>query len=124
MMMPSSPPPVLAPQNARVLKTTEDSVAIGWDQVVDVDGYLISYFPVGYEASVKQVRVSKDQTTYEILGLLPGTKYIITLRNVKKGIASDPELLQASTGKNTKTSPKLCGAWFTPADCNGKTLKK
>ncbi|XP_053247209.1 tenascin-N [Podarcis raffonei] len=88
---------VLAPQNARVLKTTEDSLAIGWDKVVDVDGYLISYFPVGYEASVMQVRVSKDQTTYEILGLLPGTKYIITLRNVKKGIASDPELLQAST---------------------------
>ncbi|XP_033007148.1 tenascin-N [Lacerta agilis] len=88
---------VLAPQNARVLKTTEDSLAIGWDKVMDVDSYLISYFPVGYESSVKQVRVPKDQITYEILGLLPGTKYIITVRNVKKGIASDPELLQATT---------------------------
>ncbi|XP_062990097.1 tenascin-N [Elgaria multicarinata webbii] len=88
---------VLAPWNVKLLKTTEDSLAIGWDKMMDVDYYLISYFPVGYEGSVKQIRVPKDKIGYEILGLLPGTKYVITLRNIKKGISSDPELLQAST---------------------------
>ncbi|XP_044295079.1 tenascin-N [Varanus komodoensis] len=88
---------VLAPWNVRLLKTTEDSLAVGWDKRMDVDYYLLSYFPVGREASVRQVRVPKDQHSHEILQLVPGTKYVITVRNVKKGVSSDPELLQAST---------------------------
>ncbi|KAM6456515.1 tenascin-N [Liasis olivaceus] len=88
---------VLAPWNVHLLKTTENSLAIGWDKMTDVDYYLISYFPVGEETSKKQVRVPKDQTSYEILGLFPGTEYIITLRNVKKDVFSEPELLQGTT---------------------------
>lgn len=101
---------VVAPWNAQILKSTEDSLTIGWDKVIDVDSYLISFFPVGYETSVKQVRVPKDQISYEILGLLPGTKYIITLQNVKKGISSDPELLQATTGKINEST--FCSSAF------------
>uniref|UniRef100_A0ABM5G9I8 Tenascin-N isoform X3 n=1 Tax=Pogona vitticeps TaxID=103695 RepID=A0ABM5G9I8_9SAUR len=88
---------VRAPWNARLLKTTEDSLAIGWDKMTEVDYYVIAYFPLGNETSVKQVQVPKTDITYEILGLLPGTKYIIALRNVRKSISSDPELLQGST---------------------------
>ncbi|XP_019386427.1 PREDICTED: tenascin-N isoform X3 [Crocodylus porosus] len=88
---------VLAPQNLQLLKTTEGSLTLSWDEVTDVDYYLISYYPMGYQTSVKQVRVPKGQLSYEIVGLRPSTTYNITLRHVKKGISSDPENLQAST---------------------------
>ncbi|XP_019357393.1 PREDICTED: tenascin-N isoform X7 [Gavialis gangeticus] len=88
---------VLAPQNLQLLKTTEGSLTLSWDEVIDVDYYLISYYPMGYQTSVKQVRVPKGQLSYEIVGLRPSTTYNITLRHVKKGISSDPENLQAST---------------------------
>lgn len=93
---------VRAPWNTRLLKTTEDSLTIGWDKMTEVDYYVITYFPTGNETSVKQVRVPKTEVTYEILRLLPGTKYIIALRNVRKTISSDPELLQGSTGRGIK----------------------
>ncbi|XP_006273007.1 tenascin-N isoform X2 [Alligator mississippiensis] len=88
---------VLTPQNLQLLKTTEGSLTLSWDEVIDVDYYLISYYPMGYQTSVKQVRVPKGQLSYEIVGLHPSTTYNITLRHVKKGISSDPENLQAST---------------------------
>ncbi|XP_026524919.1 tenascin-N [Notechis scutatus] len=88
---------VLAPWNIHLLKTTENSLTIGWDKITEVDYYLISYFPVGKEALMKQIKVPKDQTNYEIRGLMPGTEYVITLRNVKKEGFSEPELLQGST---------------------------
>ncbi|XP_062835494.1 tenascin-N [Anolis carolinensis] len=114
---------VLAPWNVRLLKTTEDSLAIGWDKMMEVDYYIITYFPIGYEASVKEVRVPKDQVSHEILGLLPGTKYVIALRNVRKGISSEPELLQASTAVSAigtiwvteKTENSLEVEWENPA---------
>ncbi|XP_077188628.1 tenascin-N [Paroedura picta] len=92
---------VIAPWNTRLLKSSEDSLTIGWDKITDVDYYLISYFPVGDEGSVKQVQVPKDQLSYEILNLLSGTKYVITIHQVKKGVSSDPGLLQASTAVAT-----------------------
>lgn len=95
---------MLAPWNVHLLKTTENSLAIGWDKITDVDYYLISYFPVGEEALMKQIRVPKDQTNYEIRGLIPGTEYVITLRNVKKEVFSEPELLQGSTGRTLQFS--------------------
>lgn len=51
--------------------------------------------PAGKELSVKQIKVLKEQHSYETRGLLPGTKYIVSLRNVKKEISSS---LAASTG--------------------------
>lgn len=95
---------MLAPWNAQILKSTEDSLTISWDKMMVVDSYLISYFPVGHEATVKQVRVPKDQLRYEIPGLLPGTQYIIKLYQVKKGVSSDPEQLQGSTGRSIQLS--------------------
>ncbi|NXN65145.1 TENN protein, partial [Himantopus himantopus] len=88
---------VLAPQNLQLLNSTENSLAVSWDQMIDVDNYLISYYPVGYETLVKQVHVPKEQLSYEIVGLRPGTTYNVTLRHVKKGIASEPKYLEAST---------------------------
>uniref|UniRef100_F6QEY7 Tenascin N n=2 Tax=Ornithorhynchus anatinus TaxID=9258 RepID=F6QEY7_ORNAN len=88
---------VLAPQRLQLLKSTEDSLLVNWDRVMDVDHYLLSYYPMGLEPSVKQIHVAKDQLSYEILGLLPSTKYIVTLRNVKKGLSSNPQHLLATT---------------------------
>uniref|UniRef100_A0A8V0Y858 Tenascin N n=1 Tax=Gallus gallus TaxID=9031 RepID=A0A8V0Y858_CHICK len=70
---------VLAPQNLQLLNATEDSMAISWDQVTDVDNYLISYYPVGHETLEKQVHVPKEQLSYEITGLRPSTTYNVTL---------------------------------------------
>ncbi|XP_010120399.1 PREDICTED: tenascin-N [Chlamydotis macqueenii] len=88
---------VLAPQKLWLLNSTENSLSVSWDQMIDVDNYVISYYPVGYETLVKQFRVPKEQLSYEIVGLRPGTAYNVTLHDVKKGIASEPKYLEAST---------------------------
>uniref|UniRef100_A0A8C6JUR4 Uncharacterized protein n=1 Tax=Melopsittacus undulatus TaxID=13146 RepID=A0A8C6JUR4_MELUD len=88
---------VLAPQNLQLLNSTEKALAVSWDPVTDVDNYLISYYPVGYETLVKQVHMPKEQFICEIVGLRPGTMYNITLHHVKKGFASEPKYLEAST---------------------------
>ncbi|XP_049664513.1 tenascin-N isoform X5 [Accipiter gentilis] len=88
---------VLAPQNLQLLNSTENSLAVSWDPMIDVDNYLVSYYPVGYETLVKQVHVPKEQLSYEIVGVYPGTMYNVTLHHVKKGIASEPKYLEAST---------------------------
>lgn len=91
---------VLAPQNLQLLNSTENSLAVSWDPMIDVDNYLVSYYPVGYEMLVKQVHVPKEQLSYEIVGVYPGTMYNVTLHHVKKGIASEPKYLEASTGRS------------------------
>uniref|UniRef100_A0A4W2FAC3 Tenascin-N n=1 Tax=Bos indicus x Bos taurus TaxID=30522 RepID=A0A4W2FAC3_BOBOX len=88
---------VVAPQGLQLLKSTEDSLLVSWEPSSQVDHYLLSYYPLGKELSVKQIKVPKEQHRYEILGLLPGTKYIVTLRNVKKDISSSPQHLLATT---------------------------
>ncbi|NXR04975.1 TENN protein, partial [Sagittarius serpentarius] len=99
---------VLAPQNLQLLNSTENSLAVSWDPMIDVDNYFISYYPVGYEMLVKQVPVPKEQLSYEIVGVHPGTTYNVTLHHVKKGIASEPKYLEASTVLST-----LSAIWVT-----------
>ncbi|XP_046286228.1 tenascin-N [Marmota monax] len=88
---------VVAPQGLQLLKNTENSLLVSWEPSSDVDHYLLSYYPLGKELSVKQIQVPKEKHIYEIPGLLPGTKYIVTLRNVKKDISSSPQHLLATT---------------------------
>ncbi|NXG00891.1 TENN protein, partial [Sakesphorus luctuosus] len=88
---------VLAPQNLQLLNSTESSLALSWDPGADVDSYLLTYYPVGYEMLVKQIHVPKEQLSSEIVGLRPGTTYNVTLHHMKKGIASEPKYLEAST---------------------------
>ncbi|XP_012870976.1 PREDICTED: tenascin-N [Dipodomys ordii] len=88
---------VVAPQGLQLLKSTEHSLLVSWEPTSDVDHYLLSYYPLGEEPSLKQIQVPKEQHTYEIPGLMPGTKYIVTLRNVKKDTASSPQHLLATT---------------------------
>uniref|UniRef100_A0A2K5TVX7 Tenascin-N n=1 Tax=Macaca fascicularis TaxID=9541 RepID=A0A2K5TVX7_MACFA len=88
---------VVAPQGLQLLKSTEESLLVSWEPSSQVDHYFLNYYPLGKELSGKQIRVPKEQHSYEILGLLPGTKYIVTLRNVKKDIFSSPQHLLATT---------------------------
>ncbi|XP_077658916.1 tenascin-N isoform X2 [Urocitellus parryii] len=88
---------VVPPQGLQLLKSTENSLLVSWEPSSDVDHYLLSYYPLGKELSVKQIQVPKEEHIYEIPGLLPGTKYIVNLRNVKKDISSSPQHLLATT---------------------------
>ncbi|XP_032174866.1 tenascin-N isoform X8 [Mustela erminea] len=88
---------VVAPQGLQLLRSTEDSLLVSWEPSSEVDHYLLSYYPLGQELSGKQIQVPKEQHTYEITGLQPGTKYIVTLRNVKKEVSSSPQHLLATT---------------------------
>ncbi|XP_045839048.1 tenascin-N [Meles meles] len=88
---------VVAPQGLQLLRSTEDSLLVSWEPSSEVDHYLLSYYPLGQELSGKQIQVPKEQHTYEITGLQPGTKYIVTLRNVKKEVSSSPQHLLAMT---------------------------
>lgn len=90
---------MVVPQSLQLLKSAEDSLLVGWQPSSEVDHYLLSYHPLGKELSGKQVQVPKEQHSYDILGLLPGTKYIVTLRNVKKDVSSSPQHLLATTGE-------------------------
>nr|XP_003411030.1 tenascin-N [Loxodonta africana] len=88
---------VVSPQGLQLLRSTEDSLLVSWEPPGDVDHYLLSYYPMGKELSVKQIQVPKEQNSYEIHGLMPGTKYLVSLRNVKKEVSSSPQHLLAST---------------------------
>ncbi|XP_054568234.1 tenascin-N [Eptesicus fuscus] len=88
---------VVAPQGLQLLKSTEESLLVSWEPSSEVDHYLLSYHPLGREPSGKQIQVPKERNSYDILGLLPGTKYIVTLHNVKKGVPSSPQHLLATT---------------------------
>nr|KAF6414614.1 tenascin N [Molossus molossus] len=88
---------VVAPQGLQLLRSTEDSLLVGWVPSSEADHYLLSYSPLGKELSGKQIQVPKEQHSYDILGLLPGTKYVVTLRNVKKDVPSSPQHLLATT---------------------------
>uniref|UniRef100_A0A2K6T4U3 Tenascin-N n=1 Tax=Saimiri boliviensis boliviensis TaxID=39432 RepID=A0A2K6T4U3_SAIBB len=90
---------VVVPQGLQLLKSTEDSLLVSWEPSSQVDHYLLSYYPLGKEISGKQIQVPGEQHSYEILNLLPGTKYIVTLRNVKKEVSSSPQHLLATTGE-------------------------
>ncbi|XP_036609063.1 tenascin-N [Trichosurus vulpecula] len=99
---------VSTPQSLHLLKSTEDSLLVNWDPEVDVDHYLLSYYPLGANTLMKQIKVPKDQLSYEIQNLKPSTKYIINLRNVKKGTSSNPQHLLASTDTSV-----IGTAWVT-----------
>ncbi|XP_023386998.1 tenascin-N [Pteropus vampyrus] len=88
---------VVAPQDLQLLKSTEESLLVSWTPSGEVDHYLLSYHPLGAELSAKQIHVPRQQHSFEIQGLLPGTKYIVTLRNVKKEVSSGPRHLLATT---------------------------
>ncbi|XP_014638881.1 PREDICTED: tenascin-N isoform X2 [Ceratotherium simum simum] len=99
---------VVAPQGLQLLKSTEHSLLVSWEPSSEVDHYLLSYYQLGKELSGKQIPVPKEQHTYEITGLQPGTKYIVTLRNVKKEVSSSPQHLLATTDLAV-----LSTAWVT-----------
>ncbi|XP_066111217.1 tenascin-N isoform X1 [Saccopteryx bilineata] len=88
---------VVSPLGLQLLRSTEDSLLVSWEPASEVDHYLLGYYPLGQELSGKQIHVPKEQHSYDIPGLLPGTKYIVTLRNVKKDVASSPQRLVATT---------------------------
>nr|XP_034369214.1 tenascin-N isoform X3 [Arvicanthis niloticus] len=113
---------VVPPQGLQLLKSTENSLLVSWEPSSEVDHYLLSYYPLGKEQATKQVQVPKEQHIYDITGLMPGTKYIVTLRNVKKDISSSPQHLLATTDLavvgtawvNEETETSLDVEWENP----------
>lgn len=90
---------VLAVQNLRLISTSEDSLNIGWDLLVEVDFYYLSYYPFGDESQKKQIKVAANQDYYQIGGLNPSTLYKILMYQVKNSVTSDPTELQGRTSK-------------------------
>ncbi|XP_040264740.1 tenascin-N-like [Bufo bufo] len=88
---------VMAVQNLRLVGTTEDSLSLAWDVLVDVDYYFISYYPYGDASLKQQIKVSADQDFYQIGSLRPSTLYQILMYQVKNGVTSDPAELQGQT---------------------------
>ncbi|XP_056388036.1 tenascin-N-like [Hyla sarda] len=88
---------VMAVQNLRLISTTEDSLNIAWDLLVEIDYYYISYYPFGDESQKRQIKVSANQDFYQIGGLSPSTLYKILMYQVKNGVTSDPAELQGRT---------------------------
>lgn len=76
---------VLAPQHMQVLNSMENSLAVSWDPVTDVNNYLLTCYPAGYEMLVKQIHVPKEQLSYEIMRFHPGTTYNVMLPSCEEG---------------------------------------
>ncbi|XP_069593909.1 tenascin-like [Ranitomeya imitator] len=88
---------VMAVQNLRLISTTEDSLNVAWDLLVEVDYYYISYYPFGDESHKRQIKVSANQDFYQIGGLNPSTLYKVMMYQVKNGVTSDPAEIQGRT---------------------------
>ncbi|CAJ0947174.1 unnamed protein product [Ranitomeya imitator] len=88
---------VMAVQNLRLISTTEDSLNVAWDLLVEVDYYYISYYPFGDESQKRQIKVSANQDFYQIGGLNPSTLYKVMMYQVKNGVTSDPAEIQGRT---------------------------
>ncbi|XP_053325121.1 tenascin-N-like [Spea bombifrons] len=88
---------LMAVQNLRLVSSTEDSLNIAWDLLMDVDYYLLTYYPFGDETLKKQIQVSESQDAYQILSLIPGTLYKILMYQIKNGVTGEPAELQART---------------------------
>ncbi|CAH2311253.1 tenascin-N [Pelobates cultripes] len=88
---------LMAAESLRLVSTTEDSLNIAWDLLLDIDYYILTYFPFGEEQLKKQQQVSENQDSYRIMGLNPGTLYQIILYQIKNRVTSDPAELQGRT---------------------------
>ncbi|KAM5147930.1 tenascin-N isoform 1-T2 [Mantella aurantiaca] len=88
---------VLAVQNLRLISTTEDSLNIAWDLLVEVDFYYITYYPFGDESQKKQIKVAANQDYYQIGDLNSSTLYKILMYQVKNSVTSEPAELQGRT---------------------------
>ncbi|KAM8930607.1 tenascin-N [Pelodytes ibericus] len=88
---------LMAAESLRLVSTTEDSLGIAWELVLEVDYYVLTYYPDGNEMMKKQIQVSENQDAYQILGLTAGTLYKIILHQVKNGVTSEPAELDART---------------------------
>ncbi|XP_054443494.1 tenascin-N [Pteronotus mesoamericanus] len=88
---------VAGPQNLQLLSGSEHSLLVGWRPSAEADHYLLGYHPLGEALSGQPVHVPREQHSYDIRGLLPGTEYVVTLRNVRKGVSSSPQHLLATT---------------------------
>ncbi|XP_053549282.1 tenascin-N-like [Bombina bombina] len=88
---------VMAVQNLRLIGSTEESLNIAWDLLMDADYYLITYYPYNLKTMKKQVQVSGSEDSNTLLGLNSGTLYTVLMYQVKNGVTSNPAELQAST---------------------------
>uniref|UniRef100_A0A8C5WC07 Tenascin N n=1 Tax=Leptobrachium leishanense TaxID=445787 RepID=A0A8C5WC07_9ANUR len=88
---------LMAAESLGLVSTTENSLKISWELLLDVDHYILNYYPFGDESQKKQIQVSENQDGYLILGLTPGTLYQIMLYQIKNGVTSQPAELQART---------------------------
>ncbi|KAG9483044.1 hypothetical protein GDO78_009141, partial [Eleutherodactylus coqui] len=88
---------VMVVQNLRLVSTTEDSLNIAWDLLVEVDYYYISYYPYGDESQKRQIKVSADQDYYQIGDLSSSTLYKMLMYQVKNGVTSNPAELEGRT---------------------------
>ncbi|XP_063795765.1 tenascin-N-like isoform X2 [Pseudophryne corroboree] len=115
---------VLAVENLRLITTTENSLNIAWDLLVEVDYYYISYYPFGDESLKQQIKVSANQDFYQIGGLSPSTLYQILMYQVKNGVTSEPAELQGRTDDSAlgtlwvteETEDSLEVEWENPAN--------
>nr|XP_006634784.1 PREDICTED: tenascin-N [Lepisosteus oculatus] len=92
---------VMGPNNLRLLRSSEESLLVEWDEVPGAEYYLLTYHPEGDEGSIREIRVPSDTNSYLITGLTPGVKYIINVSAWIKGITSEPESLEATTEVST-----------------------
>ncbi|MBN3325391.1 TENN protein, partial [Atractosteus spatula] len=92
---------VMGPNDLRLLRSSEESLLVEWDEVPGAEYYLLTYHPEGDEGSIREIRVPSDTNSYLITGLTAGVKYIINVYAWIKGITSEPESLEATTEVST-----------------------
>lgn len=91
---------VLGPKDLRLIKVTDVSLLVEWESVRGAEYYILSYYPKGDKGAIKEVQVENTKSSYLITGLRPGVTYIVQVYAVIRGINSESDQIEATTGKN------------------------
>lgn len=76
------------------------SLLVEWESVRGAEYYILSYYPKADEGAIKEVQVENTKNSYLITGLRSGVTYIVQVYAVIRGINSEADQIEATTGKN------------------------
>lgn len=87
-----------SPTSLVTTEVTEDTATVSWDQVqAEIEGYMLSYSSAGGSSS--DIPVSRDRTSYRLVGLRPGVLHTIYIWAFRGDKVSRKTSTEAETGK-------------------------
>ncbi|XP_026989218.1 tenascin-N isoform X2 [Tachysurus fulvidraco] len=100
---------VMGPKGLHVIRVTDVSLLVEWEEVKHAEYYLLSYYPYGNEGAIQEIRVPNTENSYLITGLKPGVTHIVQVHAVIKGISSESDRITATTDMSGVEGVRVLG---------------